>query len=177
MVVDIEGVSQSEAQELLRTRLFPVLLTDTASVHAVLLLATTMYGHTHGAVSHRIDLLQLRGMAIREINRALEDATRATTDQIIAAVGLMACYEVLFGDQDIFNTHMTGLLRLVTLRGGLPRLGLNGLLERVLLYIDANATQLIRQRVYFDPDAFPATARHPVPDLQRFTRGSAGLSR
>ena len=144
-------------------------MTDAASLHAVMLLAASHFSKVRGPRSHTIDLLQLRGMAIREINSALEDPRRATSDQLIAAVANMASYEALFGDREIFNTHMTGLMRLVTLRGGLPQLGLNRLLEHVLLWIDSNASYYVNKHVYFDKAAFPTNALHPRPDPQRFT--------
>ena len=150
MAVDITDLDQTQTQALLQTRFFPFIMTDPAPLHAVMLMAASNHDHIRGSRSHTIDLLQLRGMAIREINRALEDPVRATSDQLVAAVAQMACYEALFGDRDIFNTHMTGLLRMVTLRGGLPRLGLDGLLERILLWIDANAAHITGCRIYFD---------------------------
>ena len=134
-------------------------------------MAASHYGNVHGSRSHTVDLLQLRGMAIREINRALEDTQRGTSDQLIAAVAKMASYEALFGDQQIFNTHMTGLLRMVSLRGGLPALGLGGLLERILLWIDSNAAHITGSHIYFDRAAFPSSARHPQPDPHRFSGG------
>lgn len=171
MAVDIPDLDGPDAKGLLRTRFFPFILTDRASLHAVMLMAASHYTNVKGPRSHSIDLLQLRGMAIREINDALEDPQRATSDQLIAAVAKMASYEALFGDQQIFNTHMTGLLRMVSLRGGLPALGLGGLLERILLWIDANASHITGAKIYFDSAAFPASARHPRPDPQRFAGG------
>ncbi|EMC91118.1 hypothetical protein BAUCODRAFT_315415 [Baudoinia panamericana UAMH 10762] len=169
--IDIPDLEDSEAAGLLRTRFFPFVMTDPAPLHAVMLMAASHYSRICEPRALTIDLLQLRGMAIREINRALEDPLRARSDQLIAAVAKMACYEALFGDRAIFNTHMTGLLRLVSLRGGLPALGLDGLLERILLWIDANATHIVGTHLYFDKQAFPTSAVHPRPGLQRFTCG------
>ena len=138
-----------------------------------MLLAASYYSNMRGPRSHPIDLLQLRGMAISEINGALEEPVRATSDQIIAAVAQMASYEALFGDDAIFNTHMTGLSRMITLRGGLPALGLDGLLERIVLWIDSNATHITSSHIYFDKAAFPSVASHPLPDPGRFRDGLA----
>ncbi|KAK3677640.1 hypothetical protein LTR78_002490 [Recurvomyces mirabilis] len=171
MAVDIPGIAETEIQSRLQTRFGPFVMTDPASLHAVMLVAATRFGRIRGPRSHAIDLLQLRGMAIREINRALEDETRATQDQVIIAVAMMACYEVLYGDQAVFNTHMTGLLRIVSLRRGLPQLGLEGLLEAILLWIDANGSSLLGSRIYFDRAAFPTGAAHPRPAPMRFTGG------
>lgn len=169
MAVDIPDLDAQEANGLLRARYFPFLFTDPAPLNAVMLVAASHYTDTRGPRSHTIDLLQLRGMAIREINGALEDHVRATSDQLIAAVAKMAMYEALFGDRSIFNTHMTGLLRMVSLRGGLPALGLEGLLERVLLWVDSNSAHITGSHIYFDKAAFPTAAVHPRPDPARFS--------
>ena len=158
-------------RELLRTRFFPFIMTDAAPLHAMVLMSASRFSALHGPRTHAIDLLQLRGIAIREINTALEDPKRATSDQLIAAVAKIASYEALFGDRNSCHTHMTGLLRMVTLRGGLPQLGLDGLLERLILWIDSNATHLMRRPIYFDKDAFPTDAVHPRPDPQKYARG------
>lgn len=165
-------MEDTEARNLLRTRFWPFVMTDPAPLHAVLLAASTHYGNNFGQRSHPVDLLQLRGMAIGAINSALEDPVRSMSDQIIAAVAKMASYEALYGDRRTFNTHMTGLTRMVTLRGGLPALGLGGLLERILLWIDSNASHIAGTRVYFDRQAFPSAAVHPRPDPRRFAGGS-----
>ncbi|KAK4898812.1 hypothetical protein LTR27_003543 [Elasticomyces elasticus] len=168
MALEVHDLEPAEVRELLRARFFPFITTDAAPYHAVMLVATSHYGRSRGAQAHMIDPLQLRGMAIREINRALEDSVRATSDHLIAAVAHLAYFEALCGNRDAFNTHMTGLLRIVSMRGGLPMLGLNGLLERLLLWIDANATHLLGTRLYFDKSAFPTTAVHPRPNARRF---------
>lgn len=173
MQVDVPDMDGSDPRGTLRTRYFPFCLTDAAPLHAVMLLSTSQYGHVRGSQSHPIDILQLRGMAISEINTALmEEGPRATSDQLVAAVANMAAYEALFGDRRIFNTHMTGLLRMVSLRGGLPALGLDGLLERIVLWIDANASHITSLHPYFDRQAFPSRAQHPRPDPQRFAGGA-----
>jgi hypothetical protein len=98
-------------------------------------------------------------MAITEISSALADDTHGITDQLIAAVVQMAAYEALFGDSVICHTHMRGLSRMVNMRGGLSTLGLDGLLERLVLWVDANISHLIGSRLYFDKGTFPL----PVP--------------
>jgi hypothetical protein len=178
IAIDVPDVDGPDATGLLRTHFFPFILTDPASVHAVMLVAASHFGRIRGSKSHTIDLLQLRGMAISEINSALAGKTRGISDQLIAAVAEMASYEALFGDLSICNTHMQGLTRMVSLRGGLPALGLDGLLERLILWIDSNTSHITGSRLYFDKGAFPtstASITHPRPDPARFTAG--GLSR
>jgi hypothetical protein len=177
MAVDNPDIDGPDATGLLRTQFFPFMLSDPASVHAVMLVAASHFGRVRGSKAHTIDLLQLRGMAISEINSALADESRGTSDQLIAAVAEMASYEALFGDSSICRTHMVGLTRMVSLRGGLPALGLDGLMERLVLWIDSNTSHITKTRLYFDKRAFPpssALVNHPQPDPARF---SGGLSR
>lgn len=104
--------------------------------------------------------------AIGEISAALVDDTQRATDRTIAIVAQMAAYEALFGDRKIYRTHMRGLTQIVRLRGGLPALGLDGLMERFLLWIDSN-TSLIT--------GFPLNFEHPEqhlpPNIQQFAYG------
>lgn len=168
----------SGSQQLLQSRYFPFVFANPAPMHAMLLMAASHYNRSYGSRSHSINLLQLRGMAISEINSALADEVRGTSDQVIAAVAQMAAYEALFGDRTICNTHMQGVTRMVSLRGGLPALGLDGLLEKILLFIDANVSHITRSRLYFDQRAFPPSGpnvTHPLPDATRFAAG--GVSR
>ena len=82
---------------------------------------------------------------MEEITRTIEAGKtdgRATSDQMVAAVAKMATYELLFGQREAFHLHMTGLQRIVSLRHGLQALGLQGLLERNLLWIDANGAEM-----------------------------------
>ena len=178
MANDTPELDGPDATGLMRTHYLPFVLSDPASVHAFMLISASHYGRVRGSKVHAIDLLQLRGMAISEINRALRDETRGTSDQLIAAVAKMASYEALFGDRTICNTHMQGLTRMVSLRGGLPALGLDGFLERMILWVDSNTSHITGTRLYFDRSAFPPSSpsvAHPQPDPTRFASG--GLSR
>lgn len=168
MATGIRAVEGTDSRTLLRTQFFHLIMTDPASLHCVLLAATAQFQNVNGRHSHPIDLLQLRGMAFRDINAAMHDINRATSDQLIAAIAHLASYEAIRGDRPAFNTHMSGLQRMVTLRGGLPSLGLDGLLESVLLWIDANATALVGLRLYFDKVAYPTAAIHPRPNPHHF---------
>lgn len=174
MNVDLPETDPSSRQ-LLRTTFMDVVLSDRASLHALLLVAGAHWNKVRPQQQHRISLLQLRGLAIQEINGALTDhriGGRATSDQLLAAVGKMATYELLFGQRETFHTHMTGLQRMVSLRGGLQALGRNGLLERILLWIDSNAMAITRaSSLYFPPAAFSSTTGHPRPNQRLFLLG------
>lgn len=173
MSVDLPETDPA-SRRLLRTHFLGLVFTDPASLHALMLTAAAHYGKLRGENVHSINLLQLRGMAIQEVNRALQDhrsGGRATSDRMIAAVGKMATYELLFGQRDTFHTHMTGLQRMVSLRGGLQALGLNGLLERILLWIDVNAADITGGPLYFPPAAFSSSLGHPSANRRLFLHG------
>ena len=174
MSIDLPETDRA-SRELLRTTFMDLILSDRASLHSLLLVAGAHWNKVRPQHQHRINLLQLRGMAIQEINRALIDhrtGGRATSDQTLAAVGKMATYELLFGQRETFHTHMTGLQRMVSLRGGLQALGLNGLLERILLWIDSNAMAITHaSSLYFPPAAFSSTLGHPRPNQRQFLLG------
>ncbi|KAK4499934.1 hypothetical protein PRZ48_008120 [Zasmidium cellare] len=156
---------------LIRDNFLAIVFSDRASLHATILAAAAHWNKMRPTQTHRINLLQLRGMAIQEINRSLVDHGRATSDALIAAVGKMATYELLFGQRDTFHTHMTGLQRMVSLRGGLQALGLDGLMERILLWIDSNAASITQGPLYFPPAAFSSSNGHPAPDRRLFLLG------
>jgi hypothetical protein len=127
-------------------------------------MAVSHYGKVQKLRLRTIDLLQLKDTAIQEINHALADDIRGTTDQLIAAVSIMAAYEALFGDQAIFHTHMQGLARMISLRSGLPALGLDGFLERIILWIGSDACYTAGSRLYFGGSIFQplmSRATHP----------------
>lgn len=75
----------------------------------------------------------------------------------------MAAYEAGFaGDKAQYHVHMRGLTNMVELRGGLESLGLNGLLARMLLWIDLNASFILKTKLYFAHTyALPG---HTVPE-------------
>ncbi|EME39605.1 hypothetical protein DOTSEDRAFT_66568 [Dothistroma septosporum NZE10] len=166
--------TDSASRALLRDRFLSLVFSDPAPLHALILTAAAHWSKLRPDQQHQINLLQLRGMAIQEINRAMADHGpngRATSDVMIAAVGKMATYELLFGDRNTFHTHMTGLQRMISLRGGLPQLGADGLLERILLWIDSNASDITNGALYFPSAAFSSTNGHPRPDRRLFLMG------
>ena len=123
-------------------------------------MATSHHLKAHGPRStHPVDASQLRDMAMREINHALADQRRATSDPMVVAVAHMACHEALHGQSNLFHTHMTGLARMVDLRGGLAALGADGALERLLRWVDVSTAEARACRPYFDEVAMQGSAR------------------
>lgn len=174
MVIDVPE-TDSASREFIRTQFLSLVFSDLAPLHATILVSAAHLAKLHGTRSHNIDMLQLRGMAIQQVNRALmgrNPGIRATSDQLIVAVGKMATYELLFGQRETFHTHMTGLQRMVGLRGGLSALGLGGFLERMLLWIDSNAAAITGSSdLYFPAAACTSSSGHPQADRRLFLMG------
>ena len=158
MAVDIPELDQPGEPGLLRKKWFPLVMTDPATFNVVLLLAASNYlslATFHPGVP---SLYAFKQNAITSVNEALRDPKRHLSDQVIGAVAKLASYEAMFGDRRTFDIHMAGLQKMVLLRGGLDRLGLSGLLERIVLWIDNNSAFLYNSaRLYFlsEPSFIP----------------------
>ena len=133
-----------------------------------MLIAASHYSAVNGVGSHGIDTITLRGMALAAINASTRDPARNMSNVTIGAIANIATYEALYGDHEAYATHMLGLRFLVRSRGGLGALGLDGFLERFLLWIDANASYLTRRPLFFDNNHCPPNFAHPRPDPARF---------
>lgn len=146
-------------------------VTEAATMYAVLLMAASHYCVMNPSKAALYDLLALKARALSEINAAMSQPGRAITDAMIGAVAKMAAYEAVFGDSAVFAAHMKGLHQMLELRGGLGVLGLNGLLERMLVWINLNATWLtgIKNEAF---ESLPTTVVFAAPDPYHF----AGIS-
>ncbi|KAJ9486940.1 hypothetical protein VN97_g6386 [Penicillium thymicola] len=151
MAVDIPELDLPGNHGLLRTAWFPLVMTDPALFSVIMLLAASHYASLQGSPgSMKIDLLGLRYEAVLSINRSLEFQQPQTVhDALIGAIAKMASYEAMFGSLENYYIHMQGLARLIGLRGGLTSLGLNGLLHRIVVWIDRNSAFLYASPMYF----------------------------
>lgn len=105
------------------------------------------------------NLLDLRCEALQSINQAIgmQHGNGVLSDTLIGAVTKMASYEASFGDLDNYTVHMQALSKIVRLRGGLERLGLDGLLRRIVAWVDRKGASLYGSMLYFPGDSTPAT--------------------
>ncbi|KAL8967172.1 MAG: hypothetical protein Q9183_003038 [Haloplaca sp. 2 TL-2023] len=162
MAVDIPELDHPGNKGALRSIWFPMVIADQAVLDVVVLTAATHYVMVNRTTCEAKTLYKLKEEAISSINRSLQKPDPVVTDQLIGAVAKMAAYEAGFaGDELQYHVHMRGLMKMVELRGGLESLGLNGLLARMLLWIDLNAAFLLKTKLYFSHvDALPG---HTVP--------------
>jgi hypothetical protein len=117
-------------------------MTEPATMYAALLMAASHYAVVNPSKENKRNAELLRARAIHEIIAVVSEPGRAITDAMIGAVAKMAAYEAIFGDTQRFQAHMEGVHMMLKLRGGLSTLGLDGLLERMLVWINLNACWL-----------------------------------
>ncbi|KAK2764417.1 hypothetical protein FQN54_009111 [Arachnomyces sp. PD_36] len=132
LAVDIPELDQPGNKGLLRSRWFPLIMTEPASFLVIVLTAASHYASVNNTRSFAVDLLNLKHETLSAVNQGMRDQNRMLSDQLIGAVAKMASYEAMFGDQETYEIHMAGVKRMVKLRGGLACLGLGGLLEMAL---------------------------------------------
>ena len=151
MAVDIPELDLPGNHGLLRTSWFPLVMTEPALFSVIILLAASHYVSVRGDYANKKpDLLGLRYDAVSSINRSLEaQQPDSIHDALIGAIAKMASYEAMFGTLENYDIHMQGLVRAINLRGGFTSLGLNGLLHRIVLWIDRNAAFLHGSALYF----------------------------
>ncbi|KAL8999866.1 MAG: hypothetical protein Q9169_001407 [Polycauliona sp. 2 TL-2023] len=150
MEVDVADLDRPGAKSSLRSLWYPMGTSGQATVNVGILTAAFQYISINSFQCKPEVLYEMKQQAITSINRGLQDPAVATSDQLIGAVAKMAAYEAGFADDHVqFHIHMKGLVKMVELRGGLRSLGLNGLLARMLLWIDLNAAFLLQSRPYF----------------------------
>lgn len=133
-------------------------------MYAVLLMAASHFCIVNPSKAALVDLLYSKARALTEINAGIADPNRSTSDAMIGAVVKMAAYEAIFGESLVFAAHMKGLQLMLRIRGGLSKLGLNGLLERMLVWVDLNADHLTGSARQLGGEAFPTTFVLSEPD-------------
>ncbi|KAL1965495.1 hypothetical protein VTN77DRAFT_5751 [Rasamsonia byssochlamydoides] len=173
MAVDIPELDSPGHRGLLRTRWFPLVISERALFLVILLLAASHYLSVHnGSSDLKLDLLRLRYEAVHAINEALGTEDHVLDDAVVGAVAKMASYEAMFGSRDNYHLHMQGLARMTALRGGLESLGLDGLLRRIVIWIDRNAAFLIGSSLYFPGATFVPGQPLPGPNPGHFLGAS-----
>ncbi|KAE9365745.1 hypothetical protein N431DRAFT_418546 [Stipitochalara longipes BDJ] len=147
MATHLPVLDEPEKPGLLRTRWFPMVMTEAATFQVIMLLAASHLALVQNSKGDGPTILQMKSKAIASVRRAL--AADGPSDQLIGAVVKMASYEAMFGEQESFQLHMAGLLKMVEMRGGLSSLGLNGMLAKMCVWIDRNSAALHDTAVHF----------------------------
>ncbi|EOO02337.1 hypothetical protein UCRPA7_2093 [Phaeoacremonium minimum UCRPA7] len=178
MAVDIPELDQPGSSGLLRTQWFPLVLSESAAFQIILLLSASNFAVVSSAAATGIrpHLLQMKCDAIRAINEAFLSEDKRLSDAVIGAVAKMASYEAINGTREAYQVHMAGLEKMVSIRGGLSALGLNGLLRRIIVWIDINSAILQGTPRFFPKATFTGIeggryddeSKGPEANLERF---------
>lgn len=172
VAVEMNELDIGDQKGLLRRRFFPLAMEAPSTMYATLLMAASHYcAVSPPQATGQIDLLFLKTRALQEINKAMRhpDPCHALSDPVIAAVVKMAACEAVFGDPAVYKAHMKGLSLMIGKRGGLHNLGLDGFLERLVVWIDLNAAFIHQSNRTFGNDAFPTSADVDGPHPFHFT--------
>ncbi|KIM95653.1 hypothetical protein OIDMADRAFT_148736 [Oidiodendron maius Zn] len=99
-----------------------------------------------------------RGQTIRLINDALHDKERAMEDSTFAAVVHLAFHEMMSGDLASWELHMNGLETMIKMKGGLANLGLDGLIHRMISWVDVCGATINHSKPRFPSIRNPHTS-------------------
>ncbi|KAE9375961.1 hypothetical protein N431DRAFT_481151 [Stipitochalara longipes BDJ] len=132
--------------------LFLYAINDPACYHGTLYLSMIHKALLVGA-GHPwpIEMYQHKGEAIRIINERLDAPKCQIEDGTIAAIACLAASENVGGSAAVGAVHVTFLEKMVELRGGIHRLGMDGFLELFLSWVDLCNASLVVERPKFAP--------------------------
>jgi hypothetical protein len=164
-LIDAPQIAEKGRMFLLRTVWFPFIMTSQASFYAAMSFAGATYYSIKNLPPNTANLLSLRHKAITSINDRLLEPNICTDDQTIAGVFCISILESVYGDTSSYNIHMSGLEKMVQMRGGLESPGLRGLLARMAVWLDFNHAKLHGTPLHFGKSAEvgsrPSPFKHP----------------
>jgi len=163
---------------LLRESWFRFVLADPTTFHATILLAASSYVSVNGRTSDVPDLAHLKQRAVQAVRSDLQNYERLDTDHLVSAVVKLACHEAIYGTYSLYEIHMKAVAMLLSRRGGLNSLGLNGLLKRMCLWVESNVAFLHNSpRQFFVGEALiPPNPLHFIGPEWRRTWSDRSLS-
>lgn len=152
-VSELDGPTETG---LLRTHWFPMAMMSRATMYSLLLMAASHYHSLSGSpqfesrdegrksfVLHPQVIFTLKARALDEINRCLrsDDLQLAVGDTTIGAVAKLAAFEAVFGDENAYRQHMSGLMRMLQIRKSVGDLlgPVDQFLLKLVGWIDVNA--------------------------------------
>lgn len=155
-------------------RFYAFVFTDPVMLTTGILLTTRHQFEVLGRDTSGQDGVRIANMErflLQSINEALQDPVRGISDQMLIAVALYAAYEIKHGNGDRYHIHMSGLVQMINLRGGLREIGQQDpYVERLLLWQDANTAKLAGIKGYLcDLDcSLSQSSSRPRPNPRMF---------
>lgn len=175
MAVNVPQLDGPDHRALLRTSWTPLAFSEACPFIAVILLAASRMSSVSSTSLGRVRLLELKQEALNYINTRMRNPESAITDTSIGAVAKMASYEAMYGDVQTYQAHMRGLKRMIQIREGLANLGLNGLLARLVVWIDLNAAFINSTPRFLEEEEIALEIPRMEPDPGHFI-GSIGYT-
>lgn len=125
-------------------------MSNTSLLYANLMVAALQDCFGRGDAPNLAFVGWVRHMAIRNINESLS-RNKTPDNGTIAAVAVLAAFELEFGDQNAFDTHMKGLQTMIRLRGGLYEGGLPTVVKNLVLSAGFDLPMFAGLTPYFRP--------------------------
>ncbi|MCJ1403316.1 hypothetical protein MMC11_006539 [Xylographa trunciseda] len=141
---------------------FVYALEDEALLHATIFHQAMYFCKALPGVKHDYnEIWKHQTISITLINERLGNENEATTDATIAAVACLASGENSFGTPKSANVHMSGLEEMIRLRGGLQNLGMQGLLNKLVIWADQCNAAITSSGLRFNTAYFSTTDEPP----------------
>lgn len=122
-----------EGLDLLLKTWIPYALQDPAPF-----LATLSFAAVHLEVSSknltRARILSYKMETIKVVNMKLQSSEDALSNSTIGAVAMLTALESISGSHEDLRIHMDALQRMISMRGGLQRLGWEGVLHMFIAW-------------------------------------------
>lgn len=174
MMPDVPFLNAGSGKGLLRSSLIPFLVSEPISLQALTVFVAPFYGQARGAQpSHDlIDTLMLRGLALSSINHALAESepSQILNDHVIVAIAVLGYHEFVVGERLTAKQHLSAVHKMVNMRGGLQTMGLDGLLERLLVWMDLHMSHLDEVKPVYKTNSFASLLSQPRLDVDLFFR-------
>lgn len=145
---------------LVRTKWFPVMLSNSTLFKAGLAVGSALLNLKLFQKDPATELF-MRQRAIIAINKDLENEAIYPSDELMSAVHNMAFMESICKSPS-FSIHMSGLKRMVEVRGGLEKLGMDGLYATMIRWLDFNHAKTHGTQLFFDQSIEVGMRQSPV---------------
>ncbi|KAI9049171.1 hypothetical protein LZ554_007018 [Drepanopeziza brunnea f. sp. 'monogermtubi'] len=142
VLIDTPGIAKPGQVFRLRSSWYPFIMKSPITFYAALALAGTLFYSRCPHPATGLTMLGLRQKAISSINSTLSDPDTCKSDETIGAVFCMSLLESMHGDANSYQVHMAGLAKMVRMRGGLGELGLDGLMKKMICWLDFKHTKV-----------------------------------
>lgn len=162
---EIDGDRGSEG--LLAKSWFPMILHSPAAFEVTMLFSASHLASSLDGELDRSSLLELKHLASNSLCSLV--SMGRVDDETISAAAKMACYEAIFGSAKIYCMHMTAVANMISLRGGIEKLGLAGLLARLILFIDTNSAYLLHTHLHIEDNKLPRREPFAFINQARFS--------